>query len=38
VTNKYLKAISRKIWIVSIAWILNSIKNGQFLKPVILFD
>lgn len=33
VTNKYLKAISRKIWIVSVAWILNCINTGQFIKP-----
>jgi hypothetical protein len=33
VTAKYLKAISRKLWIVSIQWILNSAKSGQLLKP-----
>ena len=34
VTEKYLKAIAKKIWIVSIAWILNSINLDKFLSPV----
>ncbi|CAF0901176.1 unnamed protein product [Brachionus calyciflorus] len=33
VTSKYLKALSRKIWIVSVAWILNCINSGQMIKP-----
>ena len=34
VTTKYLKAITRKIWIVSIRWILSSIQANQLLDPV----
>jgi hypothetical protein len=33
VTSKYLKAISRKIWIVSYLWILNCGKEGRILEP-----
>ncbi len=34
VTSKYLKAISRKIWIVSIMWILQSVNHNKLLDPV----
>jgi hypothetical protein len=35
VTSKYLKAISRKIWIVSIFWILASVNQSKLIDPVI---
>ena len=33
VTSKYLKAISRKVWIVSILWILACVKSSRLLDP-----
>jgi hypothetical protein len=34
VTSKYLKAISRKIWIVSFKWIIYCVKQGEIIPEV----
>jgi len=33
-TVKYVKALSKKLWIVSIGWIDESLKQGRLVDPV----